>query len=355
MLDREKPQMQETDNTPHVFHDGGELGALAIMQTAEVEHQPEITTPEISPERAATYEDRDPNKTYLYECGDDRGITDASAEKLAQELGVETYAMLRGFGGLYGVARTLGVAIAVQYGPEALQAYGGNFKEFAIETKNRVEATSKVKLVAHSADGNEGNSAELNPDSTEGIGCAYCAALGGVCGLCQSKSPLMPLANSEQTALFGDNSLVEPVAAGNEAFEQHFFGAEGKNFAITRNDLIEDDVPAPILAGKHEKAAKVVVVENFHVDKVSDPNRAIEAGVPFYDNDVTATAEMLIKAYPELQLSPTILLAVMDQDIRAVRAALADHEGLGAEDMKLERQGDPKAAIAYLESLAASL
>lgn len=350
--------MQETDNTSHEFRDGDRLGVLAV-QTAEIKRETETLIPEISPERAATYEDRDPNKVYLFECGDDRGITDESAEKLAQELGVEKYAMLRGFGGLFGVARTLGVAVAIQYGPEALKAYGGDLEQFAMDLKSRVESTSNVKLVAHSAEANEDNATQLNPASEKGIGCAYCAAMGGVCGLCQADSPLIPLARTEQAALFGDDSLVDQVSQGNSAFEQHFFPTQGKNFAITRSSLIKSDVPTLILAGQHENASsernrrdkKIVVVENFQTDKVSNPNRAIEAGVPFYNNDVTATAEMLIKAYPELKLSPAILLAVMDQDIRAVRAALADHEGLNAEDLPLERNGDPKAAISYLESL----
>ena len=62
--------------------------------------------------------------------------------------------------------------------------------------------------------------------------------------------------------------------------------------------------------------------------KVSSPGVANAAEKPFYDNDVTAVAEMIMRAFPELRLNPRIILAAMDHDIRATRAALAAHEGL---------------------------
>ncbi len=106
-----------------------------------------------------------------------------------------------------------------------------------------------------------------------------------------------------------------------------------------------------ILSGAHKPASKVVVVQNFIPDKVSSPGVANAAEKPFYDNDVAAVAEMIMRAFPERQLSPRVMLAAMDHDIRATRAALAAHENLDASAMKVERYGNPAEALAYLEAI----
>jgi hypothetical protein len=327
-------------------------GGLAVQDSVDVVKVP--LTPEISAERQAAYVDRDPNTTYLLGCGDDRNATEESAEKLAQENTAEKDAVLRYYGGLYGLTRIFGVTMATQFGADSLKAYNGDLNKLALDVKNRVEATSDIKLVNHSAEANEGNAADLDMDSENGLGCAYCALIGGVCSLCAPGTDLSALARNEQVELFGDSSLAEPVEKGNAVFLDTFLDGSADS-SLSREDFSAVGAPVSILSGAHAKAKDVVVVQNFHPGKVSSPKAANEAGVPFYNNDITAVAEALIKAFPELHLNPRIMFAAMDLDVRAVRHALAQHEdeSLTAKDMKLERYGNPEEAVAYLESLAA--
>lgn len=316
----------------------------------ETEQQP-TTTPEISAERESAFAEKNPDGTYYLFCGDDRNLTPESAEALSSPDTEHPDTAIRYYGGEVGPARVLAVAIAAQYGPEALQAYQGSFADFVQDQSSRISAALKVRLGVHSARDNEGNGSQLDGASEKGIGCAYAAGAQAVTQLSGSEA-LVNLGQAEERQLFGEGAgYVDRVAEANRAVESHFSQGGQVSFGLDRSDLQRLAAPVAILEGAHASVDQAVVVMNFHADKISNPRRANETNVPFYNNDVTQVAEMLIRANPDLNLDPRILLAVMDQDIRATREALASHEGKHADDLRVERYGDPQAAIAYLESI----
>lgn len=320
---------------------------MPSLQGFETTAQP-FTVPEITPEIAVTYEDKNPGIRYEVGCGDDRPKTDASHATL-QEAGhaPETTAMIRYYGAGAGLARVLGVTVAAQ-SPEALSQYAGSFVDFTKEVVGRIEATSNIKVAMHSAESNEGNPATFNPASSEGLGCAYAANVGALANICASDTGHAELTTTEGVSLLGDSVEHELIKRANDSFGNHFFGKEYATTGLTRNDYVELGLPTQVLKGAHAKPADTFVVANFTAEKVSNPTRAAQEGRQFYDVDVTQAAEMLMRAFPELKLDPEILLAVMDQDIRATRVALA---GGNAADLELRRFGDPQTALTYLKSL----
>jgi hypothetical protein len=326
-----------------------DIGAVAVHETEERVD----TIPEISAERQATFVEKNPDGTYYLFCGDDRNLTEESAAKLRQEGIEDPDTAMRYYGGVVGVARVLAVALAVQYGADALNQYPGSFQDLIKDQEQRIAATQNVKPGAHSAESNEGSATELNSSSESGIGCAYGAGAQVITEI-SSNPDLIALGKAEAPRLSGENeSMVDAIAQANQAVAAHF-SEGGKSFNLHRHDLEDLEAPIAILEGSHAPVDQTVVMYNYHVDKISNPRTANERGIPSYDNDLTQVAEALILANLELDLNPRILLDVMDQDIRSVREALASHEGKHAADLKIERYGDYEAAVAYLESIKAT-
>lgn len=316
-----------------------------------------IEVKEVSADRAATFLVKDPTKKYLLSCGDDRNMTDASADHLRSTFVdidlADPNTAIRYYGGGIGIARITATVVAAQYGPRGLEQFGNDFVAFVSDNQQRVEATSGVVLTEHSAEGNEGNPDHIDEDSTNGLGCAYAANVGTV-SLYNQDPDTASLAKHEAVALGVNEQLVmSTVAQANANVSDHFF-VDNKAFGFTRKEYgLLQNMHDVILAGSHAHTTEAVVVVNFHADKVSNPQAANESGVPFYNNDVTQVAEMIMRAYPELNLDPKIILSVMLEDIAATRKALAAGDGLEAKDLKLEYYGNPAQAIEYLESIAA--
>ncbi len=326
------------------------MGAISVHETEQTHEQ--VLTPEISAERQATFVDMIPGTTYLALCGDDRELTVESAEQLAENYEVESPdTSLRYLGGVMGIARVAAVTIVAEHGIETLAKFGNSFVDFVSTTTKLVEATSNVKLAAHSARDNEGNGVAIDHESDMGLGCAYAHGIGTVTDL-NSNRTIIDLTVVEQPKLLPKAPLsLDQIAEANRLVGELFFGDDPNEFHLGRKDYQELDAPVGIVEGQHNLAADAVAVENFHIDKVSNPRMANKNGVPYYDNDVTQVAKMIMQAFGDIKLSPAVMFQVMDGDIRAVREALASGEGLHADSLKLERYGDPEAAIAYLESL----
>lgn len=323
------------------------------MQTAEVAFETEKSLPELSSERKATYLNKDPNETYAVFCGDDRQLTPESVAAL-KEKGVKTPEnAIRYYGGAVGIARVTALTIATQYGPEAIATYGGNFVDFTAAVRDRVEAANKVVLGVHSAEGNEGNADHIDENAEAGLGCAYAAGVNVVTEISATNEDVAALAPTEQSRQFKDMVPITSLTAAENAVREQFFGTDQTNRGFDRDDFKTLGAPVAIVQGSHAHSDETVVAINYETDQVTDPAAADKAGLKFYDNDVTQVAEMIMKAFPELKLQPAILLSVMDQDIRATRTALASHDGAADPSrIQLERNGDPKAALAHLESLA---
>ena len=326
-----------------------EVGGTGVM--TEVLHMPALI-PEISPEREAAFEPFDPIKRYLVGCSDDREPTADSQRLITDQYGVDPDHYIRVYGGVHGGARRMLVAVAAHYGAEALAQYGEGeeaIKQFTREYKERVESTMNVVLSDHSAEGNEGDASALNLGSENGLGCAYCQGICAVTDLCADKQGLAVLAEEEVPGSLGEPARMDIITGANQAVDEQFLAADNP---VTRQDMIDLGVPVSIYAGAHAHAADVKVVLNF-TDNVSSPHLANEAGVPFYSVDVGLELVMAKKAFLELfsdERALTTLMHVIEHDARAVREALASHEGKTAADMELERLGNPQAAVAYAQA-----
>lgn len=308
-------------------------------------------TPELNGDYLATYEVKRPDIKYAVGCGDDRPLTDESRETLLDtgHESLETGAYIRYYGGEAGMARVFAtVALTDGFG-DTLKAMGDSFVEVMTEVRRRIEATSHVVLNLHSAESNEGSPTTFAPGSENGLGCAYAANLGVVGQICADFPDHKALSDTETTDLFGDTANSEEIRKANQTFDDLYF-PDPSIVGLSREEYVEAGVPVQILKGKHAPAAETRVAINFTPDRVSNPQRATEEGKPFYNNDVTQVAEMLIRAFPELNLQPETLLRVMDSDIRATRFALAKDEG-GAEALKVYRVGSPAEALKYLHKV----
>lgn len=311
-----------------------------------------LPMPELSPELAATYEMRDPKIIYELGCGDDRPPTQESLTTLAEKGTDPNEAMLRYYGGLTGVTRVLLLTLLAQGKREIIDSqFNGSFVDVMKNIKSDIEAKNKVRLALHTAEGNEGNPIQFDPTSENNVGCAYAANAATIAEICATDPTHAKLTQREGQLLGNTRSVAGNVQAANRALNDRYF-TDTSVAGLTRTDFTEMGVPIQVLRGAHAAAEDTLVVMNFSIDQLSNSTKAAATGRPFYNNDVTQVAEMLIRTYPEFKLDPTTLFAVMDQDIRATRAALT---GGNATELEQARIGNPEDAIAYLESVQASL
>lgn len=334
-----------------------ELPRESAPSASTYEYEDELMMPEIDEARKSTFENR--HYPTVLGCGDDRGITPESIKFLiSQGLPME-HPYLRYFGGIFGVSRTVLVTIGAQYGRQRLaQAANGGYFGF---TRQLAEGAREhgVYMISHSADGTEGGPREIRYDLGSDIACAYAAGMGGVSTLSARDQMAIRVAQFESQSCYGrteSNSNFGHIVKGNEIF-MGLLGNDPAGFKITRRDLARTNTLGMMLHGGHaindpEEGNKVKHALNFTRDMVSNPLEANRLDVPYYDNDVTQVAELIIKTMPELQLDPAILLDAMMLDASATRKSLASLDG-PADPQRLEsvRLGDPKEALEYLRSL----
>lgn len=338
-----RPPVEVTPVDPKRRYDVA-LTTGAICMVATAEKQKELET---LPDLEQFFRERGDNEVAMIGCGDDRGP--AMDDKKLYPNG--EIAWLRYYGGIAGMARVTLVSIAIQFGEEALNHYANNFTGFTKDFGNKVkQGTDNLVIPAmHSAEKQE-NGLTYSPDNQGDVGCAYAASIGAVTDL-NSAEDLIRLGEMEQTMVFGNTtSLVtlEKISKANKAVGRIVFGDEYKNTKLTRNDYQSMEVPVATLRGQHAQPQDTFVVLNFTPNQVSKPVEAAEENKPFYDNDVTQIAEIIMKSYPELAINPEILLRVMEHDIRATRAALTGGE---ASKLRVVTIGDVGQAINYLNSI----
>lgn len=311
-------------------------------------------TPELSPELQATYEEKQPDIYYALGCGDDRDLTEASRAKLVAENleSLETGAYLRYFGARAGIARVFILAMLAKNQGEALKEMGVSFVDVMNKVAEQVEAKNKVVLVLHSAESNEGSTDHFNPESENGLGCAYAANAGALGHISAEFPPHGDLSRIETADLFGNTHNDDLVAGANAAFVRMYF-PDPAVAGLSRKDFDDTGAPVQILRGSHAPVDQTLVAINYSPDKVSNPQTAHEQGTPFYNNDVTQVAEMLMRAFPEYDLDPETLLRIMDSDIRSTRTALAGDAGPAA--LQVYRIGTPAEAIAHLTNVGEEL
>jgi hypothetical protein len=308
--------------------------------------------PELSPELAATYENKDPYTIYELGCGDDRAPTPESHAALVEEGADATEAMLRYYGGLAGVTRVLILTLLAQERRDLIdKEFSGSFVDVMKNVKSAVEAANNnVRLELHTAEASEGNPAYFDPNSQTDVGCAYAANVATIGAICATDPNHADLTQQESQSVYNTPLTASKVQVANDVLNATYF-ADPDVVGLTREDFTDVKAPIQVLKGGHADPNDTLVAINFTTDKLSNPTKAAAAGTPFYNNDVTQVAEMLIRTYPDFELDPTIMFAVMDQDIRATRAALT---GGDATALKQARIGDPEEAIAYLKSIQAN-
>ena len=316
----------------------------------EIMEKDDIEVAEISELKEATFIEKDPSKTYWLACGDDRNATAESADNL-NEAGVESIeTAIRYYGALAGISRVLATTLVEQYGSEALEDLPDDFVELMKEVQSKVEGDGKVRMSMHTAESNEGNSTSFDAQSEQGVGCAYAAGAKVVTEI-NASSANKKLTSEEYLLVSGQEDPFDRIADANTVVADHYFGGEAAG--LSRRDYVEIGVPVEVLAGSHARADVATAVVNFKPDRISNPRHANEDSEPFYNNDVTQVAEMLIKAFPDHQLDPETLIKVMLSDIAATRTALAAQDNLQPTDLRLEVYGSYDEAVEYLQSVSA--
>ncbi|MGH7156983.1 MAG: hypothetical protein ACREGG_02645 [Candidatus Saccharimonadales bacterium] len=356
MRERIIPQDEVAPESEHLFIPRF-LGHLSVEGTVGDEMTRDILIEEADEEIESTLKDR-PEGSVLLGCGDDRGITRASAAALESKglPGSEPY--IRYFGGAYGVARVALVSETMQLGTKRLRELmrHEDYMHYTDVLSNRAAKNGGVILAAHSAVSSEQNKAELNPDSSLPIACAYAFNVGEITHIAGSSKKVQRLSEDEYKALFGpfaDPHQIELAAEANRDFASLVLGEQARDYSIDRTELFAMEVPTMILRGNHAHSEDTFLLANFSADKLTDPNTALEIDRPYYAIDFTQTAETIIKSRPEISYDPEVLFAAMLLDVCATRAALAAHDGGPANPARISlvRYGDPEDALKYLRSL----
>lgn len=308
-----------------------------------------MNVPEIDEQLQTIYEDK-PAGPVICGCGDDRTCTHASSRVIEQEFGPPAEgAIMRYFGGQLGGARIVLVTLAAQYGEKGLADFmGRDFIDIAADFGQRAKDRANVIFAVHSSTGSEANEAGLNAGSTEPVGCAYASLLGGVSAGTFSEA-VRHNSLVECPGIFGTdiNLEIERVCSANRLFVTNILSGR-HNYSVGRQDYARAKAPVMLLDGSHADNRRTLAVDNFRPDKISNPTAAHNIGRPFYNNDITQVAEVIIKSYPEYKFDPLTLLLAMDIDVRSTRAALAGGDPAA---LQLQRYGDARVALDYLSNL----
>ncbi len=287
-------------------------------------------------------------------CGDDRPCAEESIDGLtARGLPLER-PFVRIFGGKYGAANILLISAAAQHGIDtARQRLGTDYFEVADELAGRA-AELGVVLMTHSARHAEGG-AELDTSSDRPIACAKAAALGKINHIGTANPLAIRVAGTDSEAILGDAHDSDGFGRLPSAISEMnmvYFGTKPEEFAVSRRAVVESGTAAMVLEGDHAPSEKTQHVYNLMPDKVSDVNEAIARGLHYYDSDLTTMAEILLRAYPELDLDPATLLQAMILDATATRLALASGDGQ-ADPRRIQavRYGEADQALTYLSEL----
>jgi|GEM_PF-5289953 len=312
-----------------------------------------VEIPEIPAELLNTYKKFDEEKKYFFFCGDDRPLTIESAWNLSKT--EETFSSpkhaIRGYGGAVGSARTVSVAIMANSSEETqkiLRPYRGNFVNWTKTVAENVAKKSNLVPGIHSAESNEGNPEKFNPDSDKGLGCAYAANAEAVTGI--NTSPEIVAFAEEVIHRLGSSPWhLNEIVEANKAVKDLFSFEGEQSFNMTRKDATDLHLPTAVLAGNHAHVEDARIVFNLTDNLVSDPEEALEIGMPAYNVDVVIECAAILKAYPELE--PRLLLEAKILDACATAEALADHDGKHAWDFQFERIGNFEDAVSILEEV----
>jgi hypothetical protein len=319
-------------------------------------YEQELIMPEASEAIKSTFIEIAETDPIIIACGDDRGITHESMKYLiSQGLPAES-AFGRIFGGLYGIANTLLIGIAVQHGPAAMRReMNGSFTHYAHELAAAAKE-HKIYLVTHSSVTAEGNPTRLSLASNNPLGCARAEGHGVVNTLATSDPLVFEQARHESISLHGNtasNRHFDKLLHGIKAVTNEL-GEQPKNYSVSREIIMESGIPAMVVKDDHAPVGQVDHVFSLRTDKIADPDRAITQGTPFYGTDAVQGVRAIIKTKPHLQLDPMLLMDITTYDEVTTRAALAKSTGGHSYDPRLiksYRYGDPAIAMDYLYSL----
>lgn len=302
-------------------------------------------------------------------CGDDRPITEQSAQELADE-SPETLSPLEGYasvyGGAAGIAKAIIITGIVQYGPDFVQKVGGFdvMLERVVRVMGEDTSDQAVKPILHSAEGNENADGTFCAHGEAATGCAYCGGVGATSDLLVGDDALIRnVARDEQVDTFGSDQYVDEILDAHRVFLELATGGKGGALAVDRTayiKLVEETLmPVMILAGKHAAAARTGVITNFELGTIGSANQAHEAGMDFYRQDIAQITAAILRNFREYDLNPEILLRQFKLDETPVRAVLAAHDAdpelqgrLDPRNLPAGFRGDPHAAIAALRQAA---
>lgn len=293
--------------------------------------------------RKAFYVPRE-GKVFLF-CGDDRPATEASANTLrASHPDVmdvrEGYASI--YGGFAGAVKNALVTGIVQYGPEFVQRVGGfnGMSEKLLSAANTNEGDSIIAGL-HSAESNEENAANFNARCDNPLGCAYCMGVGATSHLTATNTIVSDVARADQVHVFGSDDFFDDLKGAHQMLLEKGTDNKKGNFAVARAEYRElsKQLPVQILQGNHTSARTSGVISNFDLHTVGSATKAHEAGQDIYREDIAIAAEYVLRALPEYQLNPEILLRAFQLDSTSVRAVLASHDA----DPSLHGKLDPTA------------
>ena len=260
------------------------------------------------------YHPLDRTATYIIGCVDDRKPTAASAAALVEEQAERgatlssplTDGYIRFPGGVIGLYETLLTTLAIQRGPKAL-AKMPDFITGAHQTAERIRTATNGHVVP---------GVHLN---------CKAAAVGAVTEIGLTEPAVQSAAKAVFTERFHGLSRLqfEDIIRGKQLVAAYYFGPRPAEFAVDPKAFAGTDVPIMELEGEHEDPAHTVFVENFDPTSISNPAKAIEVwGRQAYNLDATLGAELLLRAYPSLNLNTATLLTVIATGI-FVRGALA--------------------------------
>lgn len=307
----------------------------------------EITVPQLeSPLVQRNFTERNPEVVSVLGCGDERLIAIGAIALLSEQLGIEFDGnFLRSFGGAAQLPNLVLRSLAIN----GVDVRNKDYADLDRGLRQRLLTEANIIGLDHTAIQNEDlafGELGFNPDSSKDLACARLGAHGLVTDLAVYDKNVHDKSMQVQGALFGDDFIHEQVLGGLKASSNQDTGLASNlgNLSLGRDYVAEIGSPVMLLRGSHASPEKARICINFETNTISHPDEET------FVVDATQVTEALMRALPEFDLDPRVIMSLFIHDVCATSAALAGSAtgNMSPNTIQLVRNGDPRQAMAYL-------
>jgi hypothetical protein len=282
-------------------------------------------------------------------CGDERHATPETMHMMNKDIqgNVERDGYARWFGGLAGMAEVFALTIVAQHGIGALSQFGETFGDLMAFIDERTRERTNIVPYNHGE-------------------CAFIQNEGVITYKAGHATNVLERSRRHQDSFFGEDvpqftriiTSASTVAAvyGSDPIDVNGVTMP-RDLGITEQNMSLSREPMH-LVGHHVELDRTGIDLNYiprtvgNLFRIWQPRGMGGLGIGRFGGEPVILAENLMKAVPEAQLDPALLLRVIDH--LAIVTGDELEVNLGG-TLKISRRGTAKEAIAYLQQVASTL